>query len=674
MKLFAISCGILFLLSCDNNTAIPGIAVYSISNNPVIASTTADFIEDLTEVGLTVNQELSINHSAFLSTNFIIGEFSEINENMQIPNEIKKVLASYNPSPRATLQIKVEHKNKTFIVLAGGDIQGTQYAVYDYAETQLGIDPLAYWTGKKAPKVSVKKLTEFENLETPAPIIPYLVYFENDVDELANLKEPMLEYDWESFTNLIDSLVRLRYNGIEFFDMLGRVEFYTREEYTNAFPNYRLNVEYLEKMMDYVHEKGMYIQIDMMMGRQLKTLSAEAADCWTKHKEEWVSTWRDYLENTPVKKADIFALRPRHQIWDWEYKSACDEDKAEVFNQVYAELGKLIDEYNPNAVKVCTCYHDGMEIFNENFSPPFDFIIAWSDNGWGAFDYLPKSTKGYQFGTYMHAGFWLNHDVMDPYPELIDETMTMMYKNYNATSYMMVNGQTFRPFMLNLEAFAESARLGLAFDGEQFYLDWVSRYFGEKHAEQIVKILKLLHAAHHSKTGYVEFLWQIKNFEAYLSNSPLKRPRRTDIDVFYDDVTKFFDDTEPRLELLEEAYTRAQAIYLSLNGDVFFHDHVLLPISLYHDLLSYNQFLIELSKLKGQYEKSKNEGELNLAKARLATGKTLLNTIYDRRLDGDKNENWVSWYDPKKRRPNNGFPSKEKLRAIEESILKGWLR
>ena len=31
-----------------------------------------------------------------------------------------------------------------------------------------------------------------------------------------------------------------------------------------------------------------------------------------------------------------------------------------------------------------------MELFNGGFNPPKDFIVAWSDNGWGEFDYLPK--------------------------------------------------------------------------------------------------------------------------------------------------------------------------------------------------------------------------------------------------------------------------------------------
>jgi len=94
-----------------------------------------------------------------------------------------------------------------------------------------------------------------------------------------------------------------------------------------------------------------------------------------------------------------------------------------------------------------------MDMFNNGFNPPKDWIIAWSDDGYAGFKHYPTSTKGYQFGTYMHAGFWKNHTIGHPYPEQIDTIMHRMFREYNATSYCQVNGQQFRPFLLNIEAF-----------------------------------------------------------------------------------------------------------------------------------------------------------------------------------------------------------------------------
>ncbi len=659
-------------LSSQPDTAVPANVTIIISSNAAqpIKLAAEDLKTDLQSVLNTRINLISDKQELPESAHFIaVGQVENLKQINYLPDSDKTFIDSQTPTDRGGLIHHTRINNKPSVMLAGRDIQGTQYMVYDYSEQVLGVDKLAYWTGNQSPQIQPQDILKFSNQSIAPPVVPLLVYFENDVDELANLKKPYLEYDWQSFTQMIDSLVRLRYNGIEFFDMLGRVEFYTRPEYVEKYPNYQLDVDYLNKMIDYVHAKGMYVQIDMMMGRQLLNLSEKASTCWRDHKQEWIDTWHHYLTKTPVAKADIFALRPRNQVWDWEYVSSCGEDKAQVFNQVYRELEKVINQYKPEATKVCTCYHDGMEIFNQDFNPPKSFIIAWSDDGWGGFDYLPKSTKGYRFGTYMHAGFWLNHDVADPYPEVIEQTMNMMYRNYQATEYMMVNGQTFRPFMLNLEAFSESARLGTAFDGETFYLNWAKNYFGEAPAKKIVAAMKGLHQAHHNQVGYVEILWQIKKMTAYLTDKPLQRPGRSAVPVDYSGVIEFFDGTQSRINALKQSQSLIAQIEpeLSQNKE-FFHDHVSLPIAIYLDLLNFNQNLIALSKLKGQAEQNPESLSAQAINNILIDAENNLNQIYQRRANGDLNPQWQSWYAVDKRRPNNGFPSINTVKKIRQSL------
>lgn len=676
MKQLSICFAIVFTLllsGCEKNSKI--VIIKAPSSPTPIAIAAQDLKRDIHSV---IDADITIVSATEAipeaSLYYWVGRFEKLAETDLLQAQKAQALQQILPGERGGLIQQVKLKDAPLILLTGADIQGTQYSVYDYSEAVLGVDKLAYWTGSKPQTVEFKQLWSFQNSVVAPPVVPYLVYFENDVDELANLKAPHLEYDWESFTNLIDTLVRLRYNGIEMFDMLGRVEFYTRPSYLEMHPNYQFREAYLNKMLDYIHDKGMLIQIDMIMGRKLGTLSNEAASCWRVHKQEWIDMWTHYMTNTPIKKADIIAMRPRHPVWDWEYKSTCDENKTQVFNQAFAALGKVVDENLPEATKVVTCYHDGMEMFNGDFNPPKDFIIAWANNGWAKFDYLPESTKGYKFGTYMHAGFWLNHDVHTPYPEVIDETMTMMYNDFDATSYMMVNGQTFRPFLINLEAYSESARLGTAFNGEQFYLDWAARYFDQENASDVVSIMKTLNAAHEGKVGYVEILWHIKKMIAYLSDQDLQPPGKPSVPVNFNGVTGFFDMTEPRLEILRATVPTMNKVNAKLSGAkaMFYHDYVMLPVYLYKDLLEFNQYLIELSKLKGKYEKTANKALLSQAKAITAQAKVQLAQIYKRRMEGDKNPKWATWYDPSKRRPNNGFPDENTVSVIAHAIENSW--
>ncbi len=487
---------------------------------------------------------------------------------------------------------------------------------------------------------------------------------------MANIKSPKLEYDWKNYTELINSLVRIKYNAIQLFDMLGRPEFFLCPEYQLIRPGYDIRISYIDSMINYAHEMGMMVQIDMALGYKIRPMAQEKADCWEKNKQDWMDTWKYYFEETPLAKADIFALRPRNQVWDWEYKSSCGEDKVDVFNQVYAELGYIIDQYKAEAIKVCICYHDGMDMFNHGFNPPKDWIVAWSDDGYADFKYWPESTKGYDFGTYMHAGFWLNHTVQDPYPEKLDAIMKQMVNDYGANKYCMVNGQQFRPFLINLEAFSLIADNVNAFDGEKFYLDWTTRYFGQEAGRHALNSMKKLHEAQFNRVGYVQHLWEIREAISYLSNEPLERPGKAPIPYEYRRVENDYEDVAKRILILNEALQEAEKGENIIGAEnIFYHDYILYPVKIYVDLLEFESVLHQMAKDKKQFEDSGDKAKLEKAISSLDAARQTLIVVHDRCISGDKNPTWEGWYNPENRRPNNGFPTQEMLDAIEVNLM-----
>lgn len=585
--------------------------------------------------------------------------------------ESKITISAENPGPRGGIWAKTKLKNnQDAIVLAGSDLQGMQYAIYDYSKEILGIDPLEYWTGKTPRKIESSQLFNFEDKIISPPKVPILCYFENDVDELANYRGKLLEYDWESYTEMINSLVRLRYNAIEFFDMLGRPEFFLRPEYQKLNPDYKIDLEYLAKMMDYAHLKGMKIQANFQFGYQIYPFPSEKADCWSKYKEDWIAGWTYYLEKTPLVKTDIFSLRSRNQVWDWEYKSTCGEDKIEVFNDVFKVFSELVDKYKPGAEKVLVCYSDGMRMWNDGLRPPKDWIIAWADDGFGGFKFSPNTTDDYNFGTYMHAGYWLNHTVQDPYPELIEKNMKTIFNEYGADSYCMVNGQNFRPFLINLEGYSAVCNNPDAFDSETFYMDWSTRYFGTKAAPFAIDAMKNLHEAQFDRVGYVQHLWEIREAISYLSNAPIERPGKDPIPYEYARVESDFAPLEKRRISISNALsaaTKGAAVIENTNAD-FYNSYITLPIQLYDDLITFESRLHEMCKLKKEYETSGNEAELKKAFIIMDQAGIDLKNVYSRSLKGDDNEKWNRWYDPKIRRPNNGFPTQDMMKTIADNL------
>lgn len=548
-------------------------------------------------------------------------------------------------------------------ILAGNTVEGMQNTVYEYSRTTLGIDPMLYWTGIAPGKKRLADLCKTQNRIVPAQKVPIVCYFENDVDELANMRKPYLEYDMETWKGMINSLRRIRYNAIHPFDMLGRPEFYTREPYRQLRPDYKVNLPLVDSMIDYAHLKGMKVQVDLSLGYHMRSISDTEALCWTQYKDKWIETWIYYLTKTPLGKADIYSLRPRNQIWDRAYVSSCGENRVEIFNQVFATLDSLLAIYKPGALKVCTCYDDGMDLFNEGFQPPKDFIVVWADDGYCNFDRMPASTKGYPFGTYMHAGFWTNHTVHDPCPPLIDSIMTFMHQHYDADKYLKVNGQTFRPFLLNLEAFGEWAFDPEHFDGEAFYRQWTTRYFGQQASPHAIASMKKLHESHFSRTGYVKKLSDIKKLIGFLSDTKVPTPHGS-FTARYDDLEA--PGTEQRHALVEAAY-KAAAKGLSAGND-FYHDYVYLPALMYWQLLELEKTLLKAAHLKQAFLTNGKKQNITEAEQLAVKAMQQMKAIDKTCLEGDRNPQWKTWYDPAKRRPNNGFPTTGMITAIQQHL------
>ncbi|SHJ03260.1 glycosyl hydrolase 115 family protein [Pseudozobellia thermophila] len=578
-------------------------------------------------------------------------------------------LTDADPGPRGGIWAKIDWADKRdVIVIAGSDVQGLQYAIYDYSKEVLGVDPLEYWTGKEIVGKKPEDLFAFENRRIAPPKVPILCYFENDVDELANYRGKLLQYDWESYTEMINALVRLRYNAIQFFDMLGRPEFFIRPEYKKM-TDYQVDVAYLEKMIDYAQKKGMKVAIDFALGYQIHPMSADKATCWKDYKQDWLTAWRFYLEKTPLHKTDIFILRPRHQVWDWEYESSCGENKIAVFNEVYKAFGDLVDEYRPGADKVLVCYSDGMEMWNNGFRPPNDWTVAWSDHGFGDFEHLPNTTDNYSFGTYMHAGFWLNHTVHNPYPGKVESVMKNMFATYDADKFCLVNGQNFRPFLLNLEAYSQVCADPESFDADGFYKAWTERYFNVESARHAVASMKYLHKAQAGRIGYVQHLWEIGEAISYLSDSPIERPGKSPVPHDYKRVENDLEHVKETEKFIDSAVREASmGMRKATSGKVFYHDYVYLPAVLYQDLIRFERTLHRMSIWKRQYEETGDPEMVKAIEKMLPRAKKQLKEIYKHRKRGDKAKKWEHWYAPEIRRPNNGFPTFEMLEAIDQNL------
>ncbi len=526
------------------------------------------------------------------------------------------------------------------LLLGGFDGEGTQRAVYSFTLNELGVDPFAFWTGNFPEKTSFPEISRIKEREIPAPLVAIRCYKGSEYDELANLSEPYLEIDFPLWKEMIDSLVRVGYNALDIYDQLGRTEFITRVPYLRIRPGYQADVELVNRIIDYAREKGMLIQVSFSLGWHFKTISDEASYDWTHHREEWIETWCYYLKETPIGRADIFLNQPRHQKLDHPYSSSSGENTAEVFNEVFPVMRDIIREHNPGALIVADLSREGVDVYQEGFRPlpAEDFIISWPDDGYGVMDREPEDECPYRRGTSMHAGYWYNHLVQDPYPFILEKSMKMALLEKGMNSYNQVTGQTFRHFTMNMEGLARLCQNPAEFDGRTFMAEWIERYFSPERTNAIGEVLSLLHEGQEGGYGYIRVMSDISRWQSTFLME------RKCVGEYWE---KRRDSCRRRIAVLEEAHEKVTALEEKIQrNQVFFHDHFILPVKL---LLQLNRIFMAMLEFPESENKVRDCLEIN----------NMIEEHTVTRKEGDRDERWTGWYNPETSRPNGGYLKKE---------------
>lgn len=575
------------------------------------------------------------------------------------------------PGPQGGWIKRIDREDGTpFLVLAGSDPAGVQRAVYEFSHKALGVDPARYFTNlAPARRPSFEPSAVDQRIDPPR--VPIRCYFDNDNDELANLSEPLLQFDMATWHGVFETLNRLGYNAIDIHDHLGRSEFYRWDYYKELRPDFHVDLAYLQQVIDLAHSRGLMVQVPMYLCWEFKHINEEEAGCWTKFKERWIETWRYYMKETPIGDCDIFLNRPRSQLWDAQYRSACGEDVPSIMTEAFTAMHDVILEHNAKAILVCDLYTHGMKVWESGrFNPPHDFIMAWPNNQYGGFAAWPGETRDYRFGLYMHAGFWLNHVVPDPYPERIATSMKTALMEKGFDHYCLVNAQTFRHFLLNLEAYARACEDPEHFHGEAFYREWTTRYFGPEASDAAIAALTALHTIGaggegtpnqppeaRAKGGYIKIMHSLMN--------AIDDCQQAKIYDSLEEAQVQRHVAREQLQQLHKALEHALQAEASagLRADLA-HDQLVLPIRLFTQTMDMLATLYEALLAWNEYARGLDNDRLEDANNYVLRVKELLDAQLRTRRRGDRDPKWAGWYRPDRRRPNGGFPTFEDLDKI----------
>ena len=544
------------------------------------------------------------------------------------------------------------------VIIAGCDERGTLYGAYEYAEKYLGIDPLAYWTGKTPERKEALIIPSIDLRQGP-PAFKLRGYFDNDSDMLANWKGRKLVIEFEIWKEMIDSLARLGYNFIDPFDTMGRTEFWVWPYYKENFPGYQTDLELVEKIIDYAHKKGMMVQVSTYLGYEFHHLPYEKR-CLSIYHDDWIEAYRHLLEETPAGKADIFYHSPRDPWWDRPYfclhETLLGIDKGKLHSRLINDLYKVVKEHDPDARLMGLFWSDGKKFWEKGtYSPNKNIDLVWSDDGYGRYPSWPEERRGHDFGIYIHAGFWKNHVMQDPYPRRIKDSIMEAYDR-GMTDYIFVNGQDFKHFLLNLEACGRAAWDPEEFDPESYYLEWTGRYFGKEAAPLTVDSLKALHRSHDLAGGFTDLTMKTK---IYMELVRFRVPYCRD----YSYIRPALEEAEKSLELAREAQKLVPP-----GPQKVFDDQILFPARIYLENLKLHAAVAGtidsrctlINPVAGL--KKKQQAMENIKKNKKEAPRHLA-ALLDLLREGSSFEKWEGWTLPENFRKYEPPPKMEKLRS-----------
>ena len=90
--------------------------------------------------------------------------------------EVLRIQAVANPWPGTPV--------RQAVILTGSDVRGTIYAIYEFSQRFLGVDPLYWWTDNPPARRDRVTVPADFILEPPSPTFHYRGWFINDEDLL----------------------------------------------------------------------------------------------------------------------------------------------------------------------------------------------------------------------------------------------------------------------------------------------------------------------------------------------------------------------------------------------------------------------------------------------------------------------------------------------------------
>jgi hypothetical protein len=380
------------------------------------------------------------------------------------------------------------------VVLSGADMRGTLYAIYQFSQDYLGVDPMYYWTDRMPARRTSVSIPAGLNRAFPAPLFRYRGFFINDEDQLTGWA-PGEKTDGSGISlavmdKIYETILRLKGNMVV--------------PSTWAFPT--------DPQMKAAGERGLILNQHhaIPVGMNVARWPMDVPYSFSAHPEILEKGWTNAVHAYDPHQEILWSVGLRG-LSDTSYAtmdpSVVGNDKlqGELISKAIVDQMRIVRAVNPNAQFVTDLWQEGARLVKEGYLKiPPEVTTVWADRGYGLVQDGGQVAKGqgFYYHTAMLNGRANQLSEMVPVDRIYSEFGR--YIHAGATDYMLVNTSDIRAVTMTTKAVMDTAWGGLPKAGgaNGYYRQWATEQFGDKAADAIAKIYAdYFHAIPHLPSG-----------------------------------------------------------------------------------------------------------------------------------------------------------------------------
>ena len=374
------------------------------------------------------------------------------------------------------------------ICLTGADIRGTIYAIYEFSQSVLGVDPMYLWTDRQPVKRTSIALPRDFTKTYPSPVFKYRGFFTNDEDLLTGwVVPPKGEQDGIALSvwdQIYETILRLKGNMV----VPG----------TWTFPD--------DAPVHAATERGLIVNQHhaIPLGVNVARWPADVPYNFSTRPEILERAWTNAVNEYKPDEEILWSVGLRG-LSDSSYASldpsVRDNDPllGQRVSDAIAEQMKIVRAKYPHAQFVTDLWQEGARLMREGYLKiPPEVMLVWADTGYGDMQDDGKVAAGQ--GMYFHIAMMNGQanqlSEMVPVDRIQEELGR--YIKAGATSYFLVNTSDIRPVAMTARAVMETAWGGVPQEKDAdaaFYRMWATEEFGARSADAITAVYKDYFAA-----------------------------------------------------------------------------------------------------------------------------------------------------------------------------------